>query len=147
MPKEHQKFVISQKGILMRAGKCLIMKIRLVENDRASLKWDLPGGRVDVRENVDDAFVREIKEETGLIYFRDLGVVGYKSKVPRDSDKFPPFCGIIRLIENEKDPVKMSFEHIEMRWITEAEVNDYNYCWEDMPEMIKKGFELYKKVR
>jgi len=28
MPKEFQKFVVSQKGMIMRNGKCLIMQLR-----------------------------------------------------------------------------------------------------------------------
>jgi hypothetical protein len=33
-----------------------------------------------------------------------------------------------------------------MKWITADEADGYVYCWKKMPEMIKRGFEVYKKI-
>ncbi len=146
MPKEFAKFVISQKGMIMRDGKCLIVKLPEEDYDN---KWDLPGGRIDVGEEglEHDAFKREMREETGLVDFVDLGPIDYHTHVPKN-EKFPPFCGIIRLLENENDEIKLSSEHVEMRWISEGEVGDHEYIWTEwMGEIIKKGFEKYKKTK
>ncbi len=144
MPKEFAKFVISQKGMIMRDGKCLIVKLPREDYDE---KWDLPGGRIDVGEEgmENEAFKREMAEETGLLNFIDLGPIEYHTHIP-SNDKFPPFCGIIRLVENKSDEIRLSAEHIEMHWISEEEVDDYEYIWTSwMGKIMKKGFEIYKK--
>jgi 8-oxo-dGTP diphosphatase len=146
MPKEHQKFVISQKGMIMRGDKCLIVQLAQ-EDGPSSFKWDLPGGRIDEGEQADIAFKREILEETGIENFQDLGVADHCIRYPRDT-RFSPYCGIIHLLKIADDAeVKLSFEHINMKWIGEDEIGDFEYCWKMMPEMIKKGFELYGKIK
>lgn len=61
--------------------------------------------------------------------------------------KKKPACGFIRLLEIGAEEIKLSFEHGEMKWIGEDEIDDKIYCWKKMPEMIKKGFALYKKIK
>ena len=51
---------ISVKGVLIRRGRLLVLR-----NDRG--EWELPGGRLDEGETPEEALVREIREETGLL--------------------------------------------------------------------------------
>ncbi|MBW2967913.1 NUDIX hydrolase [Candidatus Woesearchaeota archaeon] len=61
--------------------KQFIVVLGLIENDKgqvlvsqrvdpkvpeAHMKWDIPGGKIDFGEDIKDAVVREILEETGL---------------------------------------------------------------------------------
>jgi 8-oxo-dGTP diphosphatase len=145
MPKEFQKFHISQKGLIMRGNKCLIIKLRIFDGVTDPDTWDLPGGRMDVGEEAETAFKREMEEETGIKNFKDLSLVDYFIK---PTNVAHPFCGFVRLLEiGDGDEIKLSFEHCDMRWIGEDEVDNCQYCWPKMPEMIKRGFELYKKMR
>lgn len=146
MSKEFQKFVISQKGMIVRDDKCLIVRLREENDHPSSLKWDMPGGRIDEGEDGETAFKREVEEETGLKEFKDFGVADYYIRYP-ENKIFSPFCGFIRLLEIGAEDIKLSFEHVEMKWINESEIDDYVYCWKKMPEMIKRGFELYKKIK
>lgn len=106
----------------------------------------MPGGRIDVGEAAEEAFRREIKEEAGLDSFRDLGIADYFIE-HEENNRYHPYCGFIRLLEIGYEEIKMSFEHLEMKWISENEVDDYVYCWKKMPEMIKRGFEIYKNIK
>ena len=147
MPKEFQKFVVSQKGMIMLAGKCLIVRLREEIGHPSSLKWDLPGGRIDEGEDGEEAFKREMLEETGLKKYSSLGLADYFIRYP-EHKFYPPYCGFIRLLEIDKnDVIKLSKEHIELKWIEEDEIKNFNFCWKKMPEMIKKGFEMYKKIK
>lgn len=145
--KDFQVFHVSQKAMIMREGKCLIVRLFEEDGHPASLKWDLPGGRIDKGEEGEDAFWREMGEETGLLKddFVDLGIADCLIRYPKSF--FHPFCGIIRLLTIKTDKeVKLSFEHIEMKWIDVSEIDDYDFCWPPMSGMIKKGFELYSMI-
>ena len=47
-------------------------------------KWEFPGGKVEPSENLEQAIIREIKEETNA----DIKVIEYVSTVEYDYEKF-----------------------------------------------------------
>jgi 8-oxo-dGTP pyrophosphatase MutT (NUDIX family) len=145
MPKEFQKFHISQKGLIMRDGKCLILRLSIFNGVDNPDVWDMPGGRIDENEDSEAAFKREILEETGLTNFNDFGVVDYF--IPYPPDGAYPYCGFIRLLEIGGEEIRLSLEHRELKWVGEDEVDNYKYSWHKIPETIRKGFELYKKIK
>jgi len=140
MIKEFEYFQISQAGILIRDSKCLIAEFSNLPGS-----WDIPGGRLDKGEYSEPAFKREIKEELGLDNFEILGIVDYD--IWYTSDKNIPVCGIASLIKNEKDEITLSDEHLKYKWITENEIDDYNFLWPNAKRMLKKGFERYKYLK
>lgn len=140
MEKEYGKFWISQVGILIRDNKCLILEF----SGPPFGEWGLPGGRIDVGEGCDEAFIRELKEELNLNNFENLGIVDLDTWVARTGDLV---CGVARLIKNDNDKIKLSHEHTQLAWITESEINDYNFTWPNAKRMIKKGFEYLKFLK
>lgn len=50
-------------GIVQKEGNVLIVKRK---NKEGELLWQFPGGKVEQNETVEEAVVREIKEETNL---------------------------------------------------------------------------------
>ncbi|WP_202637729.1 NUDIX hydrolase [Bailinhaonella thermotolerans] len=53
-----QRFPVSIKGVVVRAGRVLLLR-----NERD--EWELPGGKLDLGEDPRDCLAREIAEETG----------------------------------------------------------------------------------
>ena len=51
--------------------------------------------------------------------------------------------GITFLCDYVSRKLVVSKEHIEGKWITEDEIDNYNYIWPAMRRMIKKGFWYY----
>ncbi|NQV13087.1 MAG: NUDIX domain-containing protein [Parcubacteria group bacterium] len=143
MPKEFEKFIISQVAVLIRDEKCLILEFSDMPG-----RWGLPGGRLDVGEVGEPALRREIEEELGLANFENLGVVDYETwHIPRSTDMKTgtPLCGIANLIENDEDEIKLSHEHSQLKWATEDELENYDFVWPPAARMLKKGF-AYKKL-
>lgn len=110
-------------------------KILLVKRSTVVFKgyWALPGGKVDVGETIEQAIVREVKEETGLHVkiVRKIGEyheIGIQDGIDYD---YYPACFLVKLVggkikrqEKEIDeiklvdlreiPEKLAFEHSSM---------------------------------
>ncbi len=72
--KSFEKFSVSQKAVIIRNNQCFIAEVA----KRPGI-WDLPGGRIDAREESLPAFQRELKEETGISKFKILATYDYAS--------------------------------------------------------------------
>ncbi|MDO8593006.1 MAG: NUDIX domain-containing protein [bacterium] len=134
---EHERFVISQKGIFIRDKKCLILEV-----DKKPDVWDLPGGRINNNENGQESFRREIKEELGVDNFEVSGVIDYEAWHTRAGFAV---CGAVNLIEIEGE-IKISNEHTKLKWINEGEIDQHEFVWPAMSRMIKNGFRRAKAM-
>jgi len=77
---EHRKQALTTDAIIIKDDKVLLIK-RL--NPPYKNYWALPGGFVEYGEKVEDATIREAKEETGLDIVLDK-LVGVYSDPERD---------------------------------------------------------------
>ncbi len=57
-------FLISLKALIVKDGKILLLKNSNPEN--AEKPWELPGGLVEVAEELEQGLKREVVEETGM---------------------------------------------------------------------------------
>ena len=138
-----ERFVISQVAILIRDNKCLILK----DASRDKTPWLLPGGRLDKGELKEESFVRELKEELNFDNVKIIKTVDYDIwyvSYPKLGINKWPVCAIANLIEDNGQKIKLSSEHSELAWISEKEIDDYNFVWPNARRMIKKGFAEYK---
>ena len=93
-------------------------------------KWALCAGHVDAYESLEDAILREIKEEVGLdISKDDLHQFGEREFTIRDSNSHITYFYYIRSNLNEKDFVIQKEELSEVKW----------FDIDDVIEMIKKN--------
>ena len=93
-------------------------------------KWALCAWHVDAYESLEDAILREIKEEVGLdISKDDLHQFGEREFTIRDSNSHITYFYYIRSNLNEKDFVIQKEELSEVKW----------FDIDDVIEMIKKN--------
>jgi len=109
------KFPISIKAIIIDDNKVLCLK-----NERN--EWDLPGGKIEFNEDIENCLIREIKEETNLsvenlnilkplnLKFNDVSVIVliYSASISCDS------------------PVIISHEHSEYNFFSKSEIKNLN---------------------
>lgn len=142
MPKEFEKFWITQAGVVIKDNKCLILELAFHPG-----LWDIPGGRIDVgeAENSEAAFRREMDEELGVKDFKIIDLVAYD--IWCASEKKIPVCALIFLIDAlDTYDIKLSDEHINYKWIAEDEITD-EFLWPGATRMLKRAFARYKELK
>lgn len=96
-------------------GRVLILK--RVSTDRAFPgKWDLPGGKVDKGESLQEAIVREVKEETGLDVTVSKYAGVYEGALSTRDRRYIIHTFELILLPQKKT-VALSFEHEDFLWV------------------------------
>lgn len=83
MPRRYANPALTVDAVWIRRGKVLLVRRK---NPPFRGYWALPGGFVELRETVEEALVRELREETGLSG-RPSSIVGVYSGPDRDPRK------------------------------------------------------------
>ncbi|MBI2056295.1 MAG: NUDIX domain-containing protein [Candidatus Sungbacteria bacterium] len=104
----HQKAIVSN-----REGKFLVLKASY-----KGLRWDLPGGAVEIPEEHETALRREVKEEAGIDIDNIIPLV-VETAYNKDEDNYVLFIGYRCKAVN--GDVKLNNEHTEFRWVTKDE--------------------------
>jgi 8-oxo-dGTP diphosphatase len=77
---DHKSPKLTTDGVILKDGKILLIKRK---NEPFKGKWALPGGFIEYGEKVEDAVIREVREETGLIT-KIKEIIGIYSDPNRD---------------------------------------------------------------
>jgi len=94
-------------GILQRDGKLLIGQ--RMARDRHGLKWEFPGGKVEVGETPKEALQRELREELGVEAIIGPEVARYEHATP---GRAPLILLFHKVDAFEGEPQPKTFEQI-----------------------------------
>jgi ADP-ribose pyrophosphatase YjhB (NUDIX family) len=94
-------------------------KYLLIKRKNPPLGWALPGGKVEVGETVEQAVIRELKEETNLDAFKVK-----QFKVYSDPERDPRFhaISVVFLVKNFVGEVKAADDATEFVWLSYEEI-------------------------
>lgn len=108
------KLYFAAKAIIQKENQFLIMKRTEEEKDL----WEIPGGRMEYGETLEETLIREVKEETNL------------DVIPGDIinswnliQSHRQISGVIYLCKIKSGELKLSDEHKEYKWITTDELH------------------------
>lgn len=113
------------KALLLKDGKILLNRCR---RDDGSVYYDLPGGGQHQGEKLEDAVLREIREETGceakLVRFAALAEEIYTD--PEICEKYPDYCHrMMHIFIAEPiswgDPTEMDHQMEGFEWVSLAD--------------------------
>lgn len=116
---EHMNLHVGVKALIQNSQQqYLFMRRSRAFGDEAEPHWDIPGGRIDAKEPLFEALMREIKEETNLN-------IGSMPKLLAAQDIFASHVDlhVVRLtylLKGEGIPA-LSDEHEEFQWLTAEE--------------------------
>jgi 8-oxo-dGTP pyrophosphatase MutT (NUDIX family) len=124
--EQHFLGKVATKAIIIKDGKILMTR-----DNRDTVVWDLPGGRINVGESIELGLKREIMEELGVdINFN--GVV-YSEQLVHTSEGSPHlFITCKATLADEKKPFLIPSEELaEAKWVdqnTIGELKTYDNC-------------------
>ena len=123
-------------GLVIHKEKILLVRRHEPEVAGAHLKWEFPGGKVDFGETSEEAVVREVREETGVIVKvkRLLPITYTKNwEYPWGTQQTLLFAFECKYMKEEK---RIPDHHVkEVRWVEIKKFNNY--------EMLPGGKEFF----
>jgi len=112
MSKKHYNVVCA---IIKKDDK--ILSVKRPDKGEVGLKWEFPGGKIEHGETMEEAIIREIKEELSC----DIKVTKFLGTIFHEYESFDiTLSGL--LCEIVKGEIKLT-EHIDMCWANKNELN------------------------
>lgn len=116
-------FVVAGKVMVRnKAGRYLFLR-RAGSSKHFRGKWEMPGGKMDPGETLEDCLVRETKEETGL----DIRLTHVLGAAEGDIPAYR-LAYIMLGGETDGEAVTLSDEHDACEWVTPADALALDIC-------------------
>jgi 8-oxo-dGTP diphosphatase len=134
------EFAVAVKAIIFntKLKRYLVLKKSNVEDINPNT-FDMPGGRIRFGEKLEEAVVREAREETGLNVKPSLVFNAWT--FVKKGENFQ-LTGIDFLCTTNQDEVKLSEEHSGFEWRTAGEIiSDKKY-----PDWLKRTIEKADRI-
>ena len=141
MNTSHSQGIIAS-AFIYEDGKVFVAK-RADTKSFLPGSWEIPGGHVEFGESVEEALIREVREELGIaITVTDpFFVFSYLPNENRHMIEVDCFA----YRTNPEQEIRLNAEdHSAMAWITEDEIDDYFGNNDAVNQGLKKGFQLLK---
>lgn len=116
-------------------GDILLLR-RSSDDDIEPLKWSLPGGKVDKGENIEEAAVRELFEETGIVVDKVMYITSIKNQDESISSYFS-----VDLDKNSS--VSISDEHEDYKWVNPENLDSIEDLFFDSNDRL---VSVYDKI-
>ena len=121
-------------AVIEREGRILIAQRK--RSGQHPLKWEFPGGKVEVHEAPEAAVVRELREELAIRVHVEREIVRYEYQYPGRS---PILLIFYRVTEFAGEPENLDFEQI--AWVERGSLNNYDFLEGD-GEFIRQYCKL-----
>ena len=121
------KNVIVSAAVIYRADN--ILCVQRPENSKAymSLKWEFPGGKVEEGEQLEEALVREIREELSA----DIEISKFFMTVEHT---YPDFHLVMHVYNCQLTEGEVILnEHVDMKWLKVEELDQLDWAEADIP--------------
>ena len=102
---------------------------------RLPLKWEFPGGKIEVGESKEECLKREIKEELGL-------TIKVGQALPRVEHHYPTFSiTLYPFLCTMRSGILTPLEHAQVQWVGLETLESFDWAEADIP-LVKKLLTL-----
>ena len=126
---------------IIREGRVLCVQRAEHKREYVSLKWEFPGGKVEVGESREEALVREIREELSV----DIEVSEFLMTVEHT---YPDFHLTMHVFKCALDQGEISLnEHVALKWLSINELDQLDWAEADLPvleTLLKHHYRISK---
>lgn len=113
-------------------------------------KWDLPKGKIDEGEAIEECAIREVEEETGLqnIELGELVGITHHQYIERGENIDKETYWFAMKVSGDQMLIPQTDEDIlELRWVAENELEYYlSNTFPNIVEIIEKYFDNHNQV-
>jgi 8-oxo-dGTP pyrophosphatase MutT (NUDIX family) len=139
MAEKHFFGKVAVKAVIVKDGKVLICR-----DARNADMWEIPGGRINEGEKLEEALKREIIEELG-VPIRVVGLVNSEQSLHVRDNAMILFLSFETMIEGSSEPsLPPSGEIAEIKWIGRTEAAEHKF-YPDSINAIGAYFEIQGK--
>lgn len=107
------------------AGHVLLLKVNTAKlKDTREAYWDLPGGRLEKGQTIEETLHREVQEELGIteVYIaKQIGMVLSNIRIPVGEENVGLILGVYSCDIPEGSTIVLSDEHVAYDWFSPAE--------------------------
>ena len=114
-------------AIIFLGGKVLCVQRAEHEREYVSLKWEFPGGKVELGESREEALVREIREELSV----DIKVSEFLMTVEHTYPDFHLTMHVFKCVL-EQGEISLN-EHFALKWLSIDELHQLDWAAADIP--------------
>jgi 8-oxo-dGTP diphosphatase len=117
-------------AVIERGGRVLIGQRK--EGGQHPLKWEFPGGKVEIGETPEAATVRELEEELRIQARVDREILRYEYRYP---ERAPILLIFYRVLDFDGEPQNLEYEQV--RWELAERLPGYDFLEGDA-EFIRR---------
>ena len=114
-------------AVIVRDGKVLCVQRAEHSKEYVSLKWEFPGGKVEVGESHEEALVREIREELSV----EIKLSEFFMTVEHTYPDFHLTMHVFKCALQSGEIILN--EHVDMKWLSMEELGSLDLTAADVP--------------
>jgi 8-oxo-dGTP pyrophosphatase MutT (NUDIX family) len=130
---KHPKFEITVKAMIYDSNRSL-----LFAQDEVG-KWDLPGGRIDGNEIVEDCLKREVLEELGVEVSKISSRPRFGQLILHDDNVYRFAIGFE--VEVASLDFKASNENLANKFVAKADFDNFEQCYKGLKTIKDKLYD------
>lgn len=114
-------------AVIQFEDKYLCVQRNVSKFDYLSLKYEFPGGKVELNETPEQAIIREIQEELNM----EVSITSHLITVDYD---YPDFSiSLNTFLCKTQSPVFELLEHVDSKWLRSSELDQLDWAAADLP--------------